>query len=190
MNESMNLWIARKWNILLSLLRRCRTLKQIERGNHTFHLDGRQGHKANKPRWDTCDWQTDRLMTGWLANPFGKALPGLKVRFVKVVKGTGNNLVHVWNCICRRGNACRWRMVGIRQNLSCTSPMGIPYFSAACGYDPVCFHCGTSQELVTDNGYYPIILFVMRPGGESVPTKVVPPPTWHFKRHFTGVLSV
>ena len=41
----------------------------------------------------------------------------------------------------------------VRANLNCASPVDMAYYSA--GYEMLCFHWGTEEDLVEKAGYYP-----------------------------------
>ena len=44
--------------------------------------------------------------------------------------------------------------VFVRQNLVCKTLMELPYYSA--GYKDICIHCGEDEDLVVNEGKYPI----------------------------------
>ena len=44
--------------------------------------------------------------------------------------------------------------VYVRANLTCLSPIEIPYYSAK--YEDICHHCGNTEELVVSESTYPI----------------------------------
>ena len=39
--------------------------------------------------------------------------------------------------------------VNVRQNLSCQTPIEIPYYTI--GHDPICYHCGGEESLDDDS---------------------------------------